>query len=100
MDPFKAAIGAAYLSLVPLTFITFPPSAASTDVEPAQTSTPVKFGAATDRWGTEFVKPSEVTGWEQKKGEAATLLVKCEDLYQSFRTAEVTTDHDTVTEHM
>jgi hypothetical protein len=46
------------------------------------------------------VKPVEVEGWEQKKGVAATLLDKCEELYQSFRTPEVTTDVDTVTEHM
>ena len=56
------------------------------------------FGAAVDRWGTAMVKLGKVKEWEKNKGDAAGLLVKCDELYQSFRKAEeVTMDCETAT---
>jgi 3-keto steroid reductase len=52
----------------------------------------VKFAAAADRWGAGMVRLEEIREWEKNKHDAAVLSVKYEELYQSFRTAEVTVD--------
>lgn len=58
------------------------------------------FGAAADRWGTAMVKLGKVKEWEKHKADPADLLVKCDELYESFRKAqEVTMDCETVINH-
>lgn len=89
-----------HLSLAPLTLLTFwlPSSTSSSNVQAGPPPTPVTFGAAVDRWGTAMVKLGKVKEWEKNKGDAAGLLVKCDELYQSFRKAEeVTMDCETAT---
>jgi 3-keto steroid reductase len=87
--PFKAAIGAVHLSLASLAFITL------------SSSTPVKFGSETDRWGAERVGLTEVKDWEAQKDEGKVLVKKCETLFQSMKTAEeATVDYEVATEHM
>ncbi|KAF8239557.1 hypothetical protein L208DRAFT_1449801 [Tricholoma matsutake] len=102
IDPFKAAVGAVHLSLAPLALLVFWPAlGTSTDPQYVQSSTPVKYGAVADRWGTAKVRLDEVKEWEKNKGDAADLFVKCEKLYQTFKEAEdVTMDTGAGTEDM
>lgn len=89
IEPFKAAIGAVHLSLASLAFITL------------SRSTPVKFGAETDRWGAERVGLTEVKDWEAQKDEGEVLIKKCDALFQSVKAAEeATVDYEVATEHM
>ncbi|KAF9464278.1 hypothetical protein BDZ94DRAFT_1162332 [Collybia nuda] len=89
IKPFKAAIGAVHLSLVSLAFITL------------SASTPVRFGAETDRWGAERVGLTEVKDWKTQNEEGEVLLQKCDTLFKSLKAAEeATVDYEVATEHM
>ena len=77
IEPFKAAIAAVHLILVPLTFLPL-----------FMGNNPVRFGAQTDRWGDERVGVTLVKEWDTHKEEGATLVAQCDGLYKSFKKEE------------
>jgi len=78
IDPFKAAIATVHLILVPLTFLPL-----------FLGNNPVRFGAQTGRWGDERVGVTLVKEWDSHKEEGAALIAQCDELYESFKEAEV-----------
>jgi len=77
ISPFKAAIAAVHLVLVPLFFI-------SND-EP---NYPVRYGARTDWWGHEYVDTSPVKEWDSNQVEGAALVEKFDVLYSEMKKAK------------
>jgi 3-keto steroid reductase len=73
ISPFKAAIAAVHLILVPLAFI---PNEA-----------PVRYGARTDWWGCEHVSTSPIKEWVAHQAESA-LVETCDALYSEMKKAE------------
>lgn len=93
---YKAAIAAVHLSLISLSFLPacFTPLSRSTAESTANSNShqkkpqPVRFGAQTDKWGTERVGVSPVVEWYEHEEESRVLLEKCDDLYQQFSETE------------
>ena len=71
--PYKAAIATVHLILVPLVFLA------------AAANAPVRYGAQTGRWGDERVGTTPVKEWAAHKEEGTQLIVRCDELYQSFK---------------
>ncbi|KAF8629352.1 hypothetical protein AX15_003488 [Amanita polypyramis BW_CC] len=98
IDPFKAAISAVHLALAPLVFFA---SLTDTHISTGYSSSkytngairhemerpPVRFGAETDRWGTEHVGLTPVEEWKRFEMEAEYLLAKCNALYEKMKEA-------------
>ncbi|KAJ3544581.1 hypothetical protein NMY22_g2736 [Coprinellus aureogranulatus] len=79
IDPFKAAIAAVHLALVPLTCLAFL----------SQPKTPpVRFGAETDRWGNERVGISPVKAWLANENEGRELVKRCDALFEKLKSEE------------
>jgi 3-keto steroid reductase len=76
INPFKAAIAAIHLILVPLAFIS--------------NDDPVRYGARTNWWGNEFVSTSPVKEWVSHRAEGAGLVQRCDALYSEMKKAETT----------
>ena len=79
INPFKAAIAAVHLMLVPIPFIS------NNDPEK-----PLRFGARTNWYGHEYVGTSPVKGWVSHEAEGATLVKKCDALYLEMKKGETT----------
>ncbi|KAF8156142.1 3-keto sterol reductase [Pholiota molesta] len=71
--PFKAAISAVHLILVPLYFLS------------NNFNQPVRYGAHTGRWGDEYVGLTPVKEWDSHKEEGKDLIMRCDALYKSFK---------------
>lgn len=85
IDPYKAAISAVHLALVPLPFVTF---FIVTGTTGRWKRPPVRFGAETDMWGKSRVGLSEVKQWELHRDDAKDLVKKCDDLIEKFHVYE------------
>jgi 3-keto steroid reductase len=95
---YKAAISAVHISLVSLTVLPSlsgraqskersgqPPADAATETKTRDEDyQPVRYGAETDFWGTEYVGVQPVEGWEEHKEAGQELLARCERLYVAF----------------
>jgi hypothetical protein len=81
INPFKAAIAAVHLVLVPLFFI-------SND----KPNNPVRYGARTDWWGREYVDTSPVKEWVSNQVESAALVEKFDVLYSETKKARTSTE--------
>jgi len=92
ISPFKAAISAVHVALVPLIFITYLSgainSSASSNDSKHQSGTGgahVRFGAETNWWGDERVGLTPVKEWKRFEKQAEYLLEKCDNLYQEVK---------------
>ena len=93
ISPFKAAISAVHLALVPLIFITYLSSAIDSSAYPSNDSKsqpntegiPVRFGAETNWFGNERVGLTPVKEWKKFEEQAEFLLEKCDNLYQEVK---------------
>ena len=79
ISPFKAAIAAVHLILVPLIFV-------SND----NSKHPVRYGARANWWGHEYISTSPVKEWVSHQAESAALVEKCDVLYAKMKKAHVT----------
>ncbi|KAJ2928014.1 hypothetical protein H1R20_g9084, partial [Candolleomyces eurysporus] len=79
ISPIKSAIASVHLALVPLTYLTF--------FSDAKTP-PVRYGAESDRWGTERVGISPVRAWLANEGEGRRLVAKCDELLDKLKREE------------
>lgn len=86
--PFKAAIAAVHLILVPLYFLS------------SNFSQPVRYGAHTDRWGNEYVGLTPVKEWDSHKEEGQDLIRRCDALYKSFKEEVASREFERAREHM
>lgn len=72
IEPLNGAICATVAILSPLSSLPSP-------------SDPVKIGSRADWHGKPYVELDPVFGWEERKGDAMTLLSKLSVLYDAFR---------------
>ncbi|KAJ2921629.1 hypothetical protein H1R20_g15464, partial [Candolleomyces eurysporus] len=79
ISPIKSAIASVHLALVPLTYLTF--------FSDAKTP-PVRYGAESDRWGTERVGISPVRAWLANEEEGRRLVAKCDELLDKLKREE------------
>jgi len=75
--PFKAAIAAVHLILVPICFIRL-----HLDND---RNKPVRFGAQSGRWGDERVGVTTVREWERYEGDGIALIEKCDNLLKALK---------------
>lgn len=95
---YKAAVSAVHIALVSLAVLPSlmssgntkersgqPPSDAA-DNSTARESDyqPVRYGAETNMWGTEYVGVQPIEGWEEHKEVGRELLARCDRLYEAF----------------
>ena len=79
ISPIKSAIASVHLALIPLTYL-----ALFSD----KRTPPVRYGAETDRWGTERVGISPVKAWLANEEEGRRLVVKCDELLDRLKSEE------------
>ncbi|KAK0220301.1 NAD(P)-binding protein [Armillaria fumosa] len=79
IDPFKAAISAVYICLVPLSILS------SSQVYKGGVYQPVRFSAETDRLGRAEVGVHKVKWWPEHQQEAELLVDRCNNLYEEFK---------------
>jgi 3-keto steroid reductase len=79
ISPLKSAIASVHLALVPLTYLAF-----FSDPK----TPPVRYGAETDRWGTERVGISPVKAWLANEEEGRRLVVRCDELLDKLKSEE------------
>ncbi|KAJ7163812.1 3-keto sterol reductase [Mycena crocata] len=85
ISAMNAAICAVHLVLVSISFITFTSSNgnASGPTSVVET-TPVKFGAQTDRWGNPQVGITPIQQWKENETHGEMLVERCEKLFRDF----------------
>ncbi|TFK74365.1 3-keto sterol reductase [Pluteus cervinus] len=86
IQPFKAAISAVHLALVPLALVTF--WVTESPSKGRYMRPPVRFGAETGRWGDERVGVTEVKQWDVHQSDAPRLLEKIDTLLREQRSHE------------